>query len=136
MITVHLDEGMHFVARTRGEHEISMDASEKGGGANRGPRPVDVLLSALGGCTGMDVIAILRKMRSEPRDLEVEVHGEQEENRPHAFRRIHLVYRASGDVPEETLRKAVNLSLERYCPVANTLNGVAEITSEIRVEAG
>lgn len=134
MVTVKLESGMRFVGHTEDGHQIAMDASEKGGGADSAARPVDLLLSSLGGCSGMDVIAILRKMRTEPARLEVEVEGVRAEEQPRPYTRIHLTYVVGGDVPEKNVRKAVDLSLSRYCPVANTLNGVAEITSEIRVE--
>jgi len=134
MLTVRLEEGMRFVGHTDDGHQIPMDATEAGGGKDSGPRPTDVMLSSLAGCSGMDVIAILRKMRTEPRSLEVEVAAERAEERPRPFTRIHLTYVVSDDVPEANVRKAIDLSLSTYCPVANTLNGVAEITSEIRIE--
>jgi len=132
MLRVRLEDGMRFVGHTDDGHAIPMDAAEAGGGKNSGPRPTEVMLSSLAGCSGMDVIAILRKMRTEPTSLEVEVTAERAEERPRPFTRIHLAYVVGGDVPEENVRKAIDLSLARYCPVANTLNGVAEITSEIR----
>jgi len=133
MPTVKLDSGMRFVAETARGHTFAMDASEEGGGANSGPSPVEVMLSSLAGCSGMDVIAILRRMRTEPSRLEVEVSGERAEEKPRPFTHIHLIYVVVGDVPEANVRKAIDLSLSKYCPVANTLNGVAEITSEIRM---
>ena len=136
MLTVKLEAGMRFVGHTDDGHTIPMDATEAGGGSNSGPRPTEVMLSSLAGCSGMDVIAILRKMRTEPASLEVEVAAERAEERPRPFTRIVLTYAIGGDVPEENVRKAIDLSLSRYCPVANTLNGVAKIETEIRMVAG
>jgi putative redox protein len=134
MVRVELEGGMRFVGRGEDGHEVAMDASAKGGGAESAARPVDVLLDALGGCTGMDVIAILRKMRTEPSRFAVEVEGERSEEGARPFRRIHITYVVGGDVPKPNVRKAIDLSLGKYCPIASTLSGVAEITSEIRFE--
>ena len=134
MVTVTLEGGMRFIGRGKGGHEVAMDASLKGGGADSASRPIDVLLSALGGCSGMDVVTILRKMKTEPDSLRIEIDGERAEERPRPFTTIHLAYIVGGDVPEENVKRAVDLSLEKYCPVASTLAGVAEITSEIRIE--
>jgi putative redox protein len=134
MVEVKFDGGMRFIGRGKDGHDVIMDASPKSGGEDSGARPIDVLLSALGGCTGMDVISILRKMRTEPTRFEIQIEGERGEESPRPFVKIHLTYIVAGDVPEENLRKAVDLSLTKYCPVANTLAGVAELTSDIRIE--
>jgi len=134
MITVTFDGGMKFVGRGESGHEVWMDASAKAGGADKAARPIEVLLSALGGCTGMDVISILRKMRTEPDALRIEIVGERAKGHPTHFTRIHLTYVVSGDVTKEKIEKAIELSLTKYCSVANTLAGVAEITSEVRFE--
>ncbi len=131
----HID-GMRFVGAGRSGHAILMDASEEVGGADSGPRPLEMVLVALGGCTGMDVVSLLRKMRTEPTGLEIEVEDERAEAYPKALKKIHLRYRVRGDVPEENLRKAIELSLSKYCPVANSLAGVAEITWESVIERG
>jgi len=126
--------GMAFVGRGPSGHDVPMDAAESAGGGDRAARPVEVLLCALGGCTGMDVVSILRKMKTEPRGLRIEIDDEREADLPKAIRAIHLTYIVSGDVPEENVRKAIDLSLSKYCPIANTLAGRASITSEFRVE--
>jgi len=127
--------GMAFCGCGASGHETTMDASHEVGGADSAPRPVEVLLSALGGCTGMDVISILRKMKTEPKGLRIEIEDEREPDYPRAITRIHLSYIVEGDVPIANASKAIDLSLERYCPIANTLVGVARITSEVRIEA-
>jgi len=134
MVTVTLESGMRFVGKGSDGHETVMDAHPKSGGADSAARPIDVLLSALGGCTGMDVVSILRKMRTEPEGLRIEIDGERRSEHPTAFTEIHLTYIVAGSVPLENVEKAVSLSLSKYCPVANTLTGVAEITTEIRIE--
>jgi putative redox protein len=134
MVRVELERGMRFVGRGESGHEVVMDAGARGGGADSAARPIDVFLSALGGCTGMDVIAILRKMRTEPSRLAIEIEGTRADEPPRPFKKIHLTYVVAGSVPEENLRKAIDLSLTKYCSVANTVTGVAEITTDVRIE--
>lgn len=134
MVTVTLDGAMRFTGKGESGHDVAMDASPKGGGEDTAPRPLEVLLSSLGGCTGMDVVSILRKMKTEPSGLRIEIDGERASEHPKRFTKIHLTYVVAGDVPEANLQRAIELSLEKYCPVANTLAGVAEITSEYRIE--
>ena len=134
MVTVTLEGGMRFTGQGKSGHAVAMDASPKGGGTDSASRPIEVLLSALGGCTGMDVISILRKMNTEPSEFRIEIDGERASEHPKRFTKIHLTYVVAGDVPKTNLQRAIQLSLEKYCPVANTLAGVAEITSEYRIE--
>ena len=107
-----------------------MDAGESVGGADVAARPVEAMLSSLGGCTGMDVVSILRKMKTEPTSLQIELQDEHAPEYPKVFTKIHLIYRVKGDVPEENLIKAIEMSLAKYCPIANTLGGVSEISYE------
>jgi len=128
--------GMAFVGKVASGHDVHMDAGESSGGVDSAPRPVEILLSSLGGCTGMDVISVLRKMKTEPMSLQIEIQDERAPEYPKVFTRIHLIYRVEGDVPEENLTKAIELSLAKYCPIANTLAGVAEITYEVTMGGG
>lgn len=131
-VKVTWDKGLRFVGVGPSGNAVAMDAAPDVGGGNTGPRPTELLLAALGGCTGMDVVSILEKMRTPPRSLEVEISGERAPEHPKAFRRIRVRFRATG-VPEENLRKAVQLSRERYCSVAHSLS--AEITTEVEARA-
>ena len=128
--------GMSFEGKVASGHDVHMDAGESSGGADSAPRPVEILLSSLGGCTGMDVISVLRKMKTEPKSLQIEVHDERAPEYPKVITKLHLVYRVEGEVPEGNLAKAIELSLTKYCPIANTLSGVSEITYEFFVKAG
>jgi putative redox protein len=121
-------EGMQFVGDAPSGHAIVMDAAQEAGGANSGARPKQLLLVGLGGCTGMDVISILRKMRVPFDSFEVEVNAEESGEHPKIWTRIELVYRVVGDVPEDKFLKAINLSQERYCAVAAMLGKTAEIS--------
>ena len=132
---VRHEGGMRFVGQGKSGHAVPMDTVSEVGGRDSAARPIEILLCALGGCTGMDVVSILRKMRTEPTSLEVEIKDERATDYPKVITRLHLVYRVMGRVPEENLKKAIELSLAKYCPVANTLAGVAKITSEYAIEA-
>lgn len=115
-------------------HSIIVDAEPHVGGENRGARPKTLMLLALGGCTGMDVISILGKMRIEVEELNIVVEGELTEDYPKYYRKMHLIYEFKGkDLPPDKLRKAVELSEERYCGVTAVYKKAAEITSEIKI---
>ena len=115
--------------------KIKLDADEKVGGNNTGPRPKPLILVALAGCTGMDVISILKKMRVEPDFFDVEVDGEMTDEHPKYFNKIHIKYTFKGDsLPMAKIEKAVSLSQDRYCGVSEMLKKAATITHEIIVK--
>ncbi len=127
-------EDMAFEADVNG-FKIMLDATEAVGGKNRGPRPKPLLLVSLAGCTAMDVISILKKMRVEPEYFNVEVEATMTDEHPRYYNNIHLKYIFRGDnLPMNKLEKAVNLSQDRYCGVSAMLNKSAELTKEIIVE--
>lgn len=128
----YLDK-MAFKANVNG-HEIILDAAEAVGGENSGPRPKPLMLTALAGCTGMDVVSILKKMRVEFEDFNVIVEGDLTEEHPKQFYKMNVIYEFKGkDLPMDKLKKAVSLSEERYCGVSATYKKALEITSEIRI---
>ena len=120
---------------TVNDHKIILDAVEAVGGKDRGPRPKPLLLVSLGGCTGMDVVSILKKMRVDFQGLNVEVEGELTNEHPMYYHTINIRYLFKGkDLPMDKLEKAVSLSQERYCGVTAMLLKVAKIEHEIVVE--
>ena len=124
---------MAFEADVNG-HKIAIDADPHVGGENRGPRPKPFMLAALGGCTAMDVISILKKMRVEVDSFNVRVEGDLTEEFPKRFHKMHVIYEFTGkDLPIDKLKKAVELSEERYCGVSAVYKKALEITSEIKV---
>ena len=130
---VQWDSEMAFKAMVNG-HELMLDLDEDTGGKNRGARPKPLLLVSLGGCTGMDVISILKKMRIEPAYFNVKIEGEVTEEHPKHFTKIHLIFEFRGkDLPVDKLQKAIDLSKERYCGILYTLQKVVELTSEIKI---
>ena len=130
---VEYEGGMAFRGLGASGHEVRMDANREAGGADSAPRPVEVFLCALGGCTGMDVVSVLRKMKTGPTGLRIEIDDERSPEYPKVITELHLAYVIEGNVPEENVRKAIDLSLAKYCPIANTLAGVTRITSEYRI---
>ncbi|GAB4515882.1 MAG: OsmC family protein [Anaerolineae bacterium] len=128
--------GMKFEGTASSGHTLVMDSSTEHGGENAGFRPMELLLVGLAGCTAMDVISILRKKRQNVTGLEVHVRGEQAEDHPHVYTRIHVEYVVRGkDISPDAVQRAITLSDEKYCSVAGTLRGVAEITNSFRIEA-
>lgn len=125
---------MAFEAEVNG-FQIKLDAEPAVGGNNTGPRPKPLTLVSLGGCTGMDVISILTKMRVRPEYFNVEVSGELTDEHPKYYHKIHIVYTFRGnDLPLAKLEKAINLSQDRYCGVSEMLNKAATITHDIVIE--
>ena len=126
-------ENMAFEAEVNG-HKIIIDAAEPVGGENRGPRPKPLMLVALAGCTGMDVVSILKKMRVEVEAFNVVVEGDLTEEHPKQFTQMRVIYEFKGkDLPMDKLEKAINLSEERYCGVSAMYRKVIGITTEIRI---
>jgi len=91
------------------------------------PAPMELMLIALGGCTGMDVVSILEKMHVSFEALEVEIKGERAEEHPKIYTGIEIAYKIKGDVDEAKVKRAVELSMERYCPVTAMLKKSADI---------
>jgi len=118
---------VHFVAETGSGGRVPIDGSPAVGGAGLGARPMELLLSALGGCTGIDVVGILAKQRQAVDDLTVTVEGERAPGEPAVFTRIHVHFEVSGPADERAVARAVELSMDRYCSVARTLEQTAEI---------
>jgi putative redox protein len=99
----------------------------------RGLKASDMLLMSAAACSAYDVVNILRKQREPLESLEVFCTGEQESEPPKRFTHIHLHYQFKGDLDQEKVKKAINLSEEKYCTVLNTLKGSVEITSDWKI---
>lgn len=126
-------DNMAFEAEVNG-HKLILDAESTVGGNNQGPRPKPFMLTALAGCTGMDVISILKKMRVEPSYFNVVVEGDLTEEHPKQFYKMHVIYEFKGkDLPIDKLKKAVSLSEDRYCGVSAVYKKVIELSSEIKI---
>ncbi len=116
------------------EHRIILDTPLSYGGGNRGPRPKPLLLVALAGCTGMDVISMLKKMRVPVEKFRLVVEGDLTSEHPRQFYRLHIVYEFAGkNLPPEKLKQAIELSQEKYCGVSATLKKALPLTWELKI---
>jgi putative redox protein len=126
-------ENMAFETDMDG-HKLIIDASVEGGGDDLGPRPKKLMLTALAGCTGIDVVMILKKMKVVPDAFNVIVEGGLTDEHPKKYNEIKVIYQFKGkDLPLEKLQKAVKLSEEKYCGVSAVYREVMDLKSEIRV---
>ena len=124
---------MKFDAVVSGHHVI-MDALPVVGGNDEGARPKELMLASLAGCTGMDVVSILKKMRVEPEYFNIRVEAEMTEEHPKHYTAMHIIYEFKGEGLElEKLQKAVKLSQDQYCGVSTAYRKAMEITYEIVV---
>ena len=115
-------------------HKVVIDATEESGGSDLGPRPKKLMLTALAGCTGVDVIMILKKMKVEPEAFHVIVEAEVTDEHPKHYSKMKVIYQFKGkDLPKEKLEKAVKLSEEKYCGVTAVYKKAMEMESEIRI---
>jgi putative redox protein len=126
--------GLRFEGANADGLRVVMDADPEHGGTGGGPAPMEALLMALAGCTGMDVISILRKMRAPVDRLTIGVTADRAHEHPRVFTAIHLQYEAQGRglLPGQ-VEKAVALSQERYCPVSAMLRKAAPVTFDVTV---
>jgi len=131
---VKLETGMQFDAEAGSGHHIKLDAAEHAGGQNAGFRPMELLLVGLGGCTGMDVISILRKKRQKVTSYEVHVSGIRAEDHPMVFVEITVEHVITGHhIQPEAVERAIQLSKERYCGAGAMLGKVAHLTHSFRI---
>jgi putative redox protein len=132
--SVDLLDGMAFRATTGTGHEVVMDAAPEVGGSDDGPRPMEMLLAGLGGCTGMDVISILRKMHQNVSGYQIRLSGERATDHPKIFTRISVEHVVRGrDLSADAVNRAVELSATRYCSAAAMLNRAARVEETYRV---
>ena len=116
-------------------HKIYMDTAVEHGGKNLGPRPKLMMMVALAGCTGMDVAAILKKMRENVEEFSVEVEGDVTEEHPKRFAGMKVIYKVKGkEINRKNVEKAVKLSSEKYCGVSANYKEAFDITHEIIIE--
>lgn len=127
MLTIELNRVNNdygFEAKDAYGHIVRIDTSPETGGHNFGSRPMQLLLMGLAGCSGIDVISILKKQRQEVRDYKTIVKGEREPGKePSLWKNIVLQFFIYGNVDEDKAKRAVELSMEKYCSVAATLRG-------------
>jgi putative redox protein len=122
-------EGRQFVAESGTGHALVMDDAN----GHTGPKPIELALLALGGCTGFDVISILRKKRQTVTGYEIEVRAEQNPEPPAYFTRVEIKHRLRGSIDPEAVQRAIHLSETKYCAVGAMISKTAKIETTFEI---
>lgn len=130
-----MDDGFNMEAVDEMGHQVRMDTSAEQGGKNNGVRPMQMLIMGLGGCTAIDVIMILKKQRQDIQDFGISIEADREEGKePSLWSNAHLVFSFKGNIDAGKAERAVELSMQKYCSVAETLRrSGTRITWEVAV---
>ena len=133
VIDVTWNGKMRFEANIE-DHKIVMDLDEERGGENAGPRPKPLMLASLGGCSGLDVIGILKKMKIRPDYFNMRIEAEQTEELPKRYHKINIIYEFRGDnLPLDKLKRAIELSQDKYCGVSAVYKNSIDMSYEISI---
>jgi putative redox protein len=128
-------DGLALIAKGDSNHWVPMDTTPEIGGTDSGPRPVELLLMALGGCTSMDVISILKKMRVPLDEYECHVEAERATEHPKVFTKIKIKYLFYGkEISRQSVERAIQLSESKYCSVSAMLGKTAEISTKYEIK--
>jgi putative redox protein len=129
-----IEENFHFQATNEDGATLEMDASPEMGGQNKGMRPTQLLLAAVGGCSSIDVLLILQKQRQIPTSFSVDVEGIKENVLEYSlFRDICLHFKIEGAIDPIKAKKAIELSLDKYCSVSKTFEATAKISFKLTI---
>jgi len=129
-------EDLMFIGETGSGHAVVIDGPPDLGGRNLGPRPMELILQGLGGCTAIDVIHILKKARQNVSDCVIELSAERAETDPKVFTRIHIHFIVSGkELSEKQVERAIQLSAEKYCSASIMLGKSVAISHDYEVRA-
>jgi putative redox protein len=128
------NNAVYLEARNEDGIVVKMDGSPEIGGENLGVRPMQLVLMALGGCSSMDVLAMLKKMREDVKSYKVEVEAERAAEHPMVFTKIHVHFILEGIKKKENVEKAIQLSMDKYCSVTHMLNSTAKITHSFTIK--
>lgn len=125
--------GMSFEADVDG-YKVAIDADPEFGGKNKGPKPKLLMMVALAGCTGMDIVSLLDKMRVNYESLNIKVEGDLTEEHPKHFTKMKVIYELKGEnIDVKKVQKAVDLSKEKYCGVSYSYRDVMDLEFDIRI---
>lgn len=120
-VTTKWQGNLAFTMSNEDGNQLRMDAREESGGENSGVSPMEALLGSLAGCMGIDIFTVLRPYKEKIENVEFELDGTRNEEPPKSFTRIHITLHLDGDVPASRVWRAIHLSDEKYCSVANSL---------------
>lgn len=130
-----LDDAYHLVALNEDGNTVNTDGAPDIGGSHKGMRPMQLVLTALGSCSGIDVIHLLKKMRQPLQGFEMTVTGEREKDKtPSLFTDIHIHYILHGPLDSQKVERAISLSVDKYCSVARILEKTAHITWDFEIK--
>ena len=116
------------------DHHFTIDANDSVGGENKGPRPKGLILTSIAGCTGMDVVSILKKMKVENYKLDIKVSGDLTNEHPKVYHTIIVEFHFIGqNLPKNKIRKAIDLSETRYCGVSAMIRQAANMITKIYI---
>ena len=129
-----VDDAFHFVGTNERGNQVHMDTGKEEGGSGEGAGPMQLLIMAVGGCSGIDILSILKKGRQQVDKFSVDLTAERAEGEvPSLFTKVHAHYTLEGDLDSDKVRRAIALSIEKYCSVSKTLEATAEITYSFTV---
>ena len=131
-VTTVWKENMLFESDNPSGHSVLIDTSSENGGENKGLGPKALMLSSLAGCSGLDVVSLLKKMRAEVADFKMVVHAELTEEHPKYYHKVAVEYHFYGsNLQEDKINKAVKLSIDQYCGVMEMFRQFAKVTTEL-----
>lgn len=137
MIKIELSrvsDEFHLEAVNDNGNSLHIDASPDIGGTNKGMRPMQLLLAAMGGCSSIDIITILKKQKQVLKDIKITVTGERQKDAvPSLYTEVHAHFKLYGNLDKDKAQKAVSLSVEKYCSVAKTLEATAKVTYSFEI---
>ena len=141
MIEINLErkEGdFGFEATDANGHTVRLDSNPENGGINFGVRPMQILLMGLGGCSGIDIVSILKKQRQVVEGFKMKITGDREKGKePSLWETVHIVFELKGNVDADKAKRACELSMDKYCSVAETIRRAGgELTWDVRIEPG
>ena len=131
-VTTVWKQNMLFESDNPSGHKVLIDTSPEHGGENKGLGPKALMLSSLAGCSGLDVVSLLKKMRAEVDDFKMVVHGELTEEHPKYYHKVAVEYHFYGsDLQEDKINKAIKLSIDQYCGVMEMFRQFAKVTTDV-----
>lgn len=126
---------MSFLGESDSGHSVVMDGPPESGGRNLGIRPMEMLLLGMGGCTAFDVVSVLKKSRQEIFDVDVALSADRAKDEPKVFTRIHAHFIVRGrNIKEAQVKRAIELSAEKYCSASIMLGKTAKITHDYEIQ--
>jgi len=127
-------EGSSFACKSDSNHWVTIDSSPEDGGSGAGSSPMEIVLMGLGCCSAIDILLMLKKMRADVKDFQINIEAERAEEHPRVFTKVNLEYTLSGEnIKPKDVERAIKLSMEKYCSVAGMVGKTAEIETNYQI---